>query len=136
MSSVTMAEPAQDLDFLSIERFIGNLVEAQALKTAFDLGLIDRLKQQASCTLSNIKEGWRGDRPGLSLLIDLLAANQVVARSGDEIRLTRLFVDALRFRDLLEAKLEFASLVRAPTWSTCFPRDRRPGRFHARSPHL
>ena len=106
-----MAEPAQDLDFLSIERFIGNLVEAQALKTAFDLGLIDRLKQQASCTLSNIKEGWRGDRPGLSLLIDLLAANQVVARSGDEIRLTRLFVDALRFRDLLEAKLEFASLV-------------------------
>jgi len=110
-SSTKPDVPGEDLDFVCADGFIGNLVEAQALKTAFDLGLIDQLRQNGSCPLAGIQKGWRGDRTGLTLLLDLLTGNQVIARSGDEIRLTHPFLDALRFRDLLEAKLDFANLV-------------------------
>jgi SAM-dependent methyltransferase len=54
----------------------------------------------------------RGINPvGLKLLADLLEVNEVVTRNGDLIALTPGFVNALRFRDLLESRIAFADLV-------------------------
>ena len=71
-------------------------------------------------TLGELEPFWRGDRRGLRLLLDLLAANQVVEQIGDEIGLTPQFRSALRFRELLEAKLDFANLA-APDLIQLFP---------------
>jgi SAM-dependent methyltransferase len=111
MSNSKPVAAADALDFLCVDTFIANLVEAEALKTALDLGLIDRLREEVPAALTSIERGWQGDRSGLRLLVDLLASNRVVVRSGDEIRLTADFRQALIYRDLLEAKLDFANLV-------------------------
>ena len=98
-------------DFLVVDRFLTSLVDARALKTAFELGLIDRLVQHRSGDAEALGRALGCDAPGLRLLLDLLRANGVVeARNGD-VRFTRRFADALRFRDLLEMKLDFAGFL-------------------------
>ncbi len=104
-------KPDEHLRFLCVDAFIANLVSAQALKSGFDLGLIDQLNQAAGCSLAAIRDRWTGDTAGLDLLLDLLVANDVITRSAAQLRLTPRFLEALPFRDLLEAKLEFANHV-------------------------
>jgi len=120
LSEVPQCQPGEDFDFLCVNDFLTNMVAAQALKSALALRLIDQLGAEQPSTLARLEPTWRGDRRGLRLLLDLLAANQVVERIGDEIRLTPRFRGALRFRDLLEAKLDFANLV-APDLIQFFP---------------
>jgi len=122
-------EPGEDFDFLCVDGFLTNMVAAQALKSALTFRLIDQLREEQPSTFARIEQSWRGDRRALRLVLDLLAANQVVELIGEEIRLTRRFGNALRYRDLLEAKLDFANLV-APDLIQFFPSllvD--PGRF-------
>ena len=115
-------QPGDDFDFLCVDEFLTNMIGAQALKSALALRLIDQLVHRAGTPR------WLGSRrPGAGIaggcgsLLDLLAANQVVERIGDEIRLTRADSAArLRFRDLLEAKLDFANLA-APDLIQLFP---------------
>lgn len=97
-----------DLEFLIVDRFIGTMVDARALKTAFELGLVDRLLEQRSGSIEALGRALGVDAPGLRLLLDLLAANGVVEERGGDVRLGRRFLDALRYRDLLETKLDFA----------------------------
>jgi SAM-dependent methyltransferase len=47
----------------------------------------------------------------MQLLVDLLQSNHVVDEQAGRIGLSRAFLAALEFRDLLEAKLDFANLV-------------------------
>jgi SAM-dependent methyltransferase len=98
-------------DFLCVDEFLSNVVEARALKSAFQLGLIDHLRGGPASTLEAIRAHCRCDDRGLRLLLDLLESGRVVERFGDGFRLTQGFLNALRFRDLLEAKLDFANLV-------------------------
>jgi SAM-dependent methyltransferase len=51
------------------------------------------------------------DPAGLRLLTGLLEVNNVVRRTGDQLALTAPFRRALEFRDLLEARIDFADLV-------------------------
>ncbi len=98
-------------DFLAVDEFLKTLVDARALKTAFELGLIDRLAQQRSGSVEALGRTLGVDRQGLSFLIDLLKANSVLAERGGDIRLTQRFMTALRYRDLLEAKLDFMGIT-------------------------
>ena len=51
------------------------------------------------------------DRQGLRFLLDLLTAGGVVQENRGDVRLTRRFQTALRYRDLLEIKLDYAGFT-------------------------
>lgn len=104
-------EPSPPLDFLAVDGFLTTLVDARALKTAFELGLIDRLLEHRSGSIEALGRALGADRPGMRFLLDLLQANAVVEERSGDVRLTRRFLHALRYRDLLETKLDFAGVT-------------------------
>ena len=97
-----------DLEFLCVDEFLRTLVDARALKTAFELALVDQLLEHRTLSADALGRAIGVDRAGLRLLLDLLAANRVVEERHGKVRLDRRFTSALRYRDLLEAKLDFA----------------------------
>jgi hypothetical protein len=98
-------------EFLVVDEFIKTLVDARVLKTAFELGLIDRLAEHRSGSIEALGRTLGVDRQGLSFLLDLLKANSVLVERSGDVRLTQRFLTALRYRDLLEAKLGFAGIT-------------------------
>jgi ubiquinone/menaquinone biosynthesis C-methylase UbiE len=56
---------------------------------------------------------------GLQLLLDLLRTNNVLIYSDEKLELTPAFLAALKYRDLIEAKLYFCGLV-APDYLSLF----------------
>lgn len=105
------AEPVDEREYLSVEGFLKTLIDARALKTAFELRLIDHLARIESTTVDSLTEGFPGDRRGLRLLLNLLRANRVLAEREGTIALSPEFRTALRYRDLLETKLEYVEFV-------------------------
>jgi SAM-dependent methyltransferase len=101
----------KDLEFLVVDSFIRTFVDARALKTAFELGLIDRLVEHRSGDAEALGRAVGADRQGFRFLLDLLAANQVIEERRGDVRLHPRFAAALRFRDLLETKLDFAGFT-------------------------
>ena len=99
-----MADSA--LPYLEIDRFLETAAGAQALATAFELRLIDRMAAGATPAADLARQ--IGVEPaGLDLLLGLLAGSGVVIVSTDgPPRLSERFAAALAYRDLLEAKLE------------------------------
>lgn len=131
MESVTA--PAEAREYLCVDRFIRTLVDAQALKSAFELRLIDYLLENRAAAPEAIAGKLGIDGPGLRLLLDLLMANRVVEQDGQDVTLSRRFLEALRFRDLLEAKVDFANLV-APDFIELFTASiNDPERFMRRA---
>jgi hypothetical protein len=111
---ITVAEQhisPQIAEFLVVDEFLRTLVDARALKTAFELGLVDRLVEHRSGSIEALGRAVGADRQGMRFLLDLLRANNVVEERGSEVRLTRRFITALRYRDLLETKLDFAGFT-------------------------
>jgi ubiquinone/menaquinone biosynthesis C-methylase UbiE len=109
----TNAVGAQPRDYLRVDAFMRTLVDARALKTAFETRLIDRLIGVPSVGVDALRSDLKLDRPGLELLLDMLAASRVVTRDGDAVALASDFRAALDYRDLLEAKLDFAGFLAA-----------------------
>lgn len=103
------AAPAHD--FLLVDDFLRDLVPARALKSALELRLVDYLLEHAPQSAEAIAQALRLDAAGLAFLLQLLLASQVVDRVDGRYRLHARFVKALAFRDLLEAKLDFAGFV-------------------------
>jgi hypothetical protein len=101
----------EELEYLCVDEFMKTLVDANALASAFKLGLIDYIFQNPLVRLDALKSAVKSDGRGLRFLLDLLIANQVVEENNGKIRLAQPFKKALRFRDLLEAKLELANFV-------------------------
>ena len=116
-----MSEPVQTLaaeaegspayEFLIVDRFLRTLPDARVLKTAFELGLIDRLRDHVSGSAEALGRVLGVDRQGMRFLLDLLAANDVVQEARGDVRLTRTFQTALKYRDLLETKLNYAGFT-------------------------
>jgi SAM-dependent methyltransferase len=97
---------------LVVDEFLKTIADARALKTAFELGLIDRLSRARYGGSSEALGRAVGAEPmGMRLLLDLLVASGVVQEHAGDVRLTAQFKAALRFRDLLEAKLDFSGFV-------------------------
>ncbi|MHA3772979.1 methyltransferase [Verrucomicrobiota bacterium sgz303538] len=103
--------PGDELDYLCIERFIRDLAGARALAAAFQSGLIDRLEREGTVPRESLADHAGGDAWGLRFLCDLLRGNEVIEDEAGSISLTTQFRDALRFRDLLQAKLDFATFA-------------------------
>ena len=102
---------APGLEFLMVDEFLRTLVDARALKTAFEIGLIDRLVEHVSGAVDALSRVLGADRQGTRFLLDLLAANNVVREARGDVRLTRRFQTALRYRDLLETKLDYSGFT-------------------------
>ena len=104
-------------DYLCVEPYMADIAGARALSSAFELGLVDALlaRSQAAADLQRLNL----DARGLGLLLDMLRANAVVQEEGGTWRLRDAFQAALRYRDLLVQKLEFAHRV-APDFTGLF----------------
>jgi SAM-dependent methyltransferase len=120
-------------DFLGVDEFLRGWCEAQALRTALDLKLIDFLERAGTATAPRLEQELNCDARGVRLLLDLLAANHVVAEEGGRICLTPRFLSALRYRDLLEAKLDFAHHAALDVLESFTPLVKGPDDFAARS---
>jgi SAM-dependent methyltransferase len=99
------------LEFLIVDEFLKTLVDARALRTAFELGLIERLTEHRSGSIEALSRAVDTDRQGMRFLLDLLRANGVIDEREGDVRLSPRFRTALRYRDLLEAKLDFAGFI-------------------------
>ena len=95
----------EEFGYLCVDSFIKDIAGARALATAFEIRLIDSLLQDKHATVDSLTEQLGTDSRGMHLLLDLLAANRVVENENGKLSLTREFVSALQFRDLLELKL-------------------------------
>ena len=105
-----LVQPA-NLDFLQVNAFLGSEIDARALKSGLELGLVDFLQRNGATPLAVLGRELRVSPAGLGLLSDLLASNAVLVRAGDVVALTTEFEAGLRFRDLLECRIAFADLV-------------------------
>ena len=118
-----------ELEYLCVDSFLRDAVPARALATAFELGLIERLCERGRSTADDLARRIGADGLGLRLLLDLLVANGVVEDREGEIELSAGFRRALRYRDLLEAKLEFAHIAALDMLDGFSHLVRSPGRF-------
>lgn len=98
-------------DHVLVNRFLGSEFDARALKTGFELGVLDRLNERGRTTLQTLARDLRIHPVGLDALVGMLETNAVIARSGDTVELTEDFVRALAFRDLMEVRIAFADFV-------------------------
>jgi ubiquinone/menaquinone biosynthesis C-methylase UbiE len=97
-------------DYLCVDAWLADMVGARALASAFEIGLIDRLLA-APCDPAALQADVRIDAAGLQLLLGMLRAHRVLDVDDDGVHLSEAFRAALVYRDLLEAKLQFANLV-------------------------
>ena len=102
---------SQPFEFLIVDEFLKTLVDARALKTAFELGLVDRILEHRRGSIEALGRAVDVDQRGMRFLLDLLRANGVVEERSGDVRFSRRFVTALRYRDLLETKLDFAGFT-------------------------
>jgi SAM-dependent methyltransferase len=100
-----------DDQFLSVSAFLGTEIDARAISSAIDLGILDKLCADQAISLPGLAAERRISPAGLRLLVDLLEVNNVITRTGELIALTPAFREALRFRDLLETRIAFSDLV-------------------------
>ena len=127
------ASTGEQRDYLCVEAFVRNVVGAQALATAFQLGLIDSVVDGRAAAPANLAARLGLDENGLRLVLDLLVAHRVIKEDGGDIRLTDAFARALKYRDLLEARLEFARTA-LPDFMQLLPTlITNPGDFQRRS---
>lgn len=106
-------------EYLCVDEFMRDAVSARALKSAIELGLVDLLADRAMCSALELGARAKVDQRGLLLLAGLLRASGVIDEAGNGFRLSGPFCAALRFRDLIEAKLDFAAAV-APDFLDLF----------------
>jgi hypothetical protein len=97
-------------DFLRLNAFLGTEIDARAIMSALELGVIDALSAEPR-SFEALAEHRKVNPVGLRLLLDLLEVNNVVARREGVLELTPDFKAALRYRDLLQCRVAFADLV-------------------------
>lgn len=106
-------------DYLRVDEFMRGMMESRGLETAFDLGLIDSLIENQAMSVEEIKGISGCTSSGCKLLINLLKINRVIEEKEGVIRLTEKFQNALSYRDIMLARLQFANLV-APDFTDLF----------------
>ena len=92
---MTKSEPATGYkSFLIVDEFLSSFIGTRALKTAFELGLIDRLAARKSGSVDALARAIGIDPPGAALLFGLLRANGVIQTGRGNVRFTARFEDA------------------------------------------
>jgi SAM-dependent methyltransferase len=102
---------SKSFEFLCTEDFTADLFYSRALATAFEMGLIDFMLQTGKADLDSLTKRWGASLQARSLLVSLLLANRVVEESDGQLKLTDEFIQALRFRDLLQLKLQMTNFA-------------------------
>ena len=100
----------EEFEYLCVDAFLQDVVGARTVQAALELNLIDHLAKRQPCPWEDLKKAFK-DEPGLAFLLNLLKAYQVIEGSGGEIQLSAAFTKALKYRDLLEAKLDLANFA-------------------------
>jgi len=108
---VNSTDPADVYEYLCIDSFLSTFLHTQTLKTAFELGLIDSLLDKDEAGFRDLESNLSIDDTGLLLLVDLLKQNKVVKQYKQNISLTNEFLTALKYRDIIETKIEFSNYV-------------------------
>jgi len=96
--------------FRAVAPFLGDVLQARALASALQMGLIDLLSRGAASRQA-IAERYDLAPGGEELFGHLLESAGVFARNAETIALTPQFRDALIYRDLIDTKLQFAEIV-------------------------
>lgn len=107
----TASSVDREFDFLRVDDFMRHMLDARALATAFETGLVDMLCRDGESTMQTLLEQLGLDSRGGAFLLDLLAASGVIREHQGVLSLTDRFVDALRFRDLMELKLALSNFA-------------------------
>lgn len=100
--------PAAVLAYLDAIAFVRGMVEAGALRAAFDLRLIDLLHARGTLAVEQLLPATGSDPQGLRFLLDLLAANRVVVVRNGAVSLHPAFASVLPYRELMEALIDHA----------------------------
>ena len=98
-------------DHLVVNQFLATEIDARALKSAFELGLVNWLQDRGATLLPELSHELGLNSVGLGALAGMLETNAVLVRSGDMVELTHEFTRALAFRDLLHTRIDFADCV-------------------------
>lgn len=104
-------DPSKQFEFLVVDEFLRDLMGARVLKTAFELRLIDHLMKRHPESFEALQQVAQADRPGLQFVLDMLMGSKVVDMRDGGYELTARFRIAMRYRDLLEARLDFAGFL-------------------------
>ena len=99
------------LEYLGVDAYLHSVVDAGALRTAFEMRIIDLLIGSDAVPVLDLLNATGSDPQGLRFLLDLLSANEVVETRDGAASLHPAFTQALRFRDLMETKLEYAAFM-------------------------
>jgi SAM-dependent methyltransferase len=105
-----MTAPDPGLPFRATDTFLQDVIGAKFLSTAFDLGVIDRLIAGAVSD-AELARSFNLTRKGTDLMLGALCHGGVISRRPGASTITNAFAEALRWRDLMEARLRFAALV-------------------------
>jgi SAM-dependent methyltransferase len=97
--------------YLCVDSFIMTAFDARALATAFEIGLIDFMLQSGTAGIDSLAAQWSASLQAMRLLVSFLAENRVVEENAGRVKLTDDFRNALRFRDLLQLKLQMANFA-------------------------
>ena len=114
LSVSSATDVVASLDFLMVDEFMKTLIDVRALKSAFELGLIDRLAQtRTGGSIDALGRAVGADAPGLRFLLDLLSTTGVIEeRDGAWLRLTRRFRDRrCDFVTCLKRSFDFVGVV-------------------------
>jgi len=109
--TVSLDPRGPEYEYLCVDEFLKSAVAARALASALELGVIDYLLVRPDAERGAVSADLRIDRVGLGLLCGLLTASGVCEVEQGRLRLSEPFRRALKYRDLLEAKLDFAQLA-------------------------
>ncbi|MBW2349460.1 MAG: methyltransferase domain-containing protein [Deltaproteobacteria bacterium] len=106
-----MRNRSHAFDYLQVDDFLSDVVSARALATALELRLIDFLLENQPVPKNILVEKFQGDRRGIELLLELICNAGVTRDHEGAVILSAAFEKALAYRDLLEAKLQFARVT-------------------------
>ncbi len=98
-------------DYLAGDRFMATLLQAEALATAFEIGLVDCLISRGPAASDALAERLTATPKGMVFLLDILTESGVVVRSEGKYMLSREFMAVLPYRELMELKLALANLA-------------------------
>ena len=121
------------LGFLKVDAFIRDLVSARVLKTALELQVVDLLEAHGPTAGQTLAETVGAEPRAFAILLELLIGCGVAREDEGRVELTPAFREVLPYRDLLEAKLDFAGFVTADFMELFSALVTDPGSFQARS---
>ncbi len=100
-------------EFLIIEQYLHDALQARTLQAAFEMGVIDQLGESGAISQRLLFRNRACDAAGADFLTRVLVRAGVLRLKESLIDLTPEFRTALQYRELLLTKLQFSELVAA-----------------------